>query len=585
MADCYGARFGRLVRKKRGQADISQGELGKRVFASRSNQHEDILKQDVSKLETGKIRRPTARVIAKYREALAHLGYPISDEEMAEIEERNSPAPKLTLALMERNAALANELRLNQTLILEIARAYTPENPANFDSALASIEQALRVAASMFERREVPSNLEAQLNAVLRRVANLAQAGNVSEARRVLSTEQEDLKARADEVTQSRVAAEEIGIFLAQLENDPARAVTHVLARLRLDTPLDYVGSLCTEQERWLMSGRDKGRNFDLAVAIRLGDARLNHARSADERGSALLDLGNAFLTLGEREGSTEKLDQALEAFHEAASELTQDSAPLEWAKAQNALGEALWTIGEREGNAEKLDEALGAFRAALKEWTQERVPLDWARAQNNLGKTLSILGLHERNADRIEQAIESFHAALTEWTKDRSPFEWALAQQNLGNALVTLGEIGGGVERPEQAIKHFHAVLSVRTRDRVPLEWAKTQNSLGTAHLEIGIAKRSEEHLEHALEAFSAALDEWTFARMPLDWAMYWGNQGVALMHLADLRNEIGMAQQALAQIYDAEKALAGGGHVTFALFYRDLGPTAQTLVDRLST
>src|SRR5262245_39752243 len=59
-------------------------------------------------------------------------------------------------------------------------------------------------------------------------------------------------------------------------------------------------------------------------------------------------------------------------------------------------LGIALRTLGEREGDTARLEEAVAAFRDALKERTRERVPLDWAMTQNNLGIALRTLGERE---------------------------------------------------------------------------------------------------------------------------------------------------------------------------------------------
>jgi hypothetical protein len=66
---------------------------------------------------------------------------------------------------------------------------------------------------------------------------------------------------------------------------------------------------------------------------------------------------------------------------------------PLDWAMAQNDLGTALQRLGEREGGTARLEEAVVAYRAALTERTRERVPLQWAMTQNNLGTALSTLG------------------------------------------------------------------------------------------------------------------------------------------------------------------------------------------------
>jgi hypothetical protein len=47
--------------------------------------------------------------------------------------------------------------------------------------------------------------------------------------------------------------------------------------------------------------------------------------------------------------------------------------------------GNALWRLGERESSSNKLEEAIEAYREALKERTRERVPLDWALTTGSL--------------------------------------------------------------------------------------------------------------------------------------------------------------------------------------------------------
>ena len=51
-----------------------------------------------------------------------------------------------------------------------------------------------------------------------------------------------------------------------------------------------------------------------------------------------------------------------------------------------------MWTLGEREGGTERLEQAVTTFTEALKEWTRERVPHDWAMTQKNLGRAIQLL-------------------------------------------------------------------------------------------------------------------------------------------------------------------------------------------------
>jgi tetratricopeptide (TPR) repeat protein len=105
----------------------------------------------------------------------------------------------------------------------------------------------------------------------------------------------------------------------------------------------------------------------------------------------------------------------------------------------QNNLGFALMRLGEGEGGTERLEQAVAAFRSALKEWTRQRVPLDWSLTKNNLGRALLAIGGQESGTARLEEAVAAYRAALEGWTRKRVPFIWATTQNNLGNALWRL--------------------------------------------------------------------------------------------------------------------------------------------------
>jgi hypothetical protein len=68
-------------------------------------------------------------------------------------------------------------------------------------------------------------------------------------------------------------------------------------------------------------------------------------ALRADLGGSSRIDLGN----------------------REALEERTRERVPLDWAMTQNNLGNALLTLGERESGTGKLMEAVAAYREALR--------------------------------------------------------------------------------------------------------------------------------------------------------------------------------------------------------------------------
>jgi hypothetical protein len=71
--------------------------------------------------------------------------------------------------------------------------------------------------------------------------------------------------------------------------------------------------------------------------------------------------------------------------------------------------------LGEREGGTARLEEAVDTYRDALKERTRERVRLQWAMTQNNLGAALSMLGERVSGTARLEAAVSAYRDALQE--------------------------------------------------------------------------------------------------------------------------------------------------------------------------
>ncbi len=513
-----------------------------------------------------------------------------------------------------------------EATLIAMARKISPR-VADRDEALRALEAAADLAAEAQARGETGSNVDAFVDATLRRLATLTAEGNLDAA-----------AAAADEAA----AAAEAG--LAQILDaavrqhllafDAPAAARQIARRLTLETddPGRLFDALRTELDSWYVRGRDKGLNLDLEVSIELARFALDRASDAAERGAALNDLGTALAMLGERESGTARLEEAVAVYRAALEERTRDGAPLDWARTQMRLGNALATLGERESGTARLEEAVAAYRAALEEWTRERVPLDWARTQMNLGAALRALGeresgtarleeavaayraaLEERTRERVpldwamtqtnlgnalltlgvresgtarlEEAVAAYRAALEERTRERVPLDWATTQMNLGNALLTLGERESGTARLEEAVAAYRAALEERTRERVPLDWATTQTNLGTALLTLGVRESGTARLEEAVAAYRAALEETTRERVPLDWANTIGNEGATLLALSERTGDYESAQAALSQLRQAAVVLRNGGHAPWAATFERLVPRAEALVARLSS
>jgi hypothetical protein len=69
---------------------------------------------------------------------------------------------------------------------------------------------------------------------------------------------------------------------------------------------------------------------------------------------------------LGEREGGTARLQEAVAAYRATLSECTREHLPMQWAMTQTNLGTALWAWGERDGDSARLEAAVAAYRAGL---------------------------------------------------------------------------------------------------------------------------------------------------------------------------------------------------------------------------
>ncbi|MCU0829552.1 MAG: tetratricopeptide repeat protein [Tabrizicola sp.] len=369
-------------------------------------------------------------------------------------------------------------------VVKELARRYAPGSDGDFDQARLGLENALQTFQTMRAQNALPHNAADQVDAVLAEVQKLNDAAEFDRAGDTLAQALATQRELVAEHTSGLMRLLDSKVAQATLQNRPQETAEALVERLMLDEPDDPFEALCALQNEWFVRGRDQGLAYDLEVSIALATASLTMDRSADQRGAALLDLGIALQTIGDREKGTARLEEAVTAYRAALKELTRKRAPLAWATVQNNLGNALQVLGMRKAGKARLKKAVIAYRAALEEWTRDRVPLYWAITQNNLGNALSALGKLESGTARLEEAVEAYRAALEEQNRERARLGWAATQNNLGDTLRILGEREAGTERLEEAVTALRAALEEHTRDRLPLSWAMTQGNLGTVEL-----------------------------------------------------------------------------------------------------
>lgn len=540
-------KFGRLVRQRREALGWSQEALAAAAFDNSTR------KGFVSHIEKGKnpnITRQTVRSIARALKIdIEHIPPALRWPEAAEAskdadavgEDIKRHQDDLVASLRDQ----AREFGIKEGMLIALARRYAEGTPGDFEAALSGLERALEVARDERDRGRLPSNMSSAVDAVVARIDALNDSGDLNGGQAALDEE----LAKLDEEDERRKAARarlyDKGVSQAILTRDPGNACRFLVARFDLDAPIDpdeRYGAFRAVFVEWCRQGADKGRNFELEVAIALARVAVQRAGNDDQRGAMRTNLGIALRTLGARESGTARLEEAVAAFHAALEERTRGRVPIDWAMTQNSLGVALQLLGERETGTARLEEAVATYREALEERPRERVPLDWAATQNDLGTALMKLGDRESGTTRLEEAVVTYRAALEERTRERVPRDWAATQNNLGTVLMKLGDRESGTAQLEEAAAAYRAALEELTRERVPLDWAVTQNNLGTALQALGERESGTARLEEAVAAYHAALEEQTRDRVPLNWAVLQTNLGAALHALG--RRESGTAR-----------------------------------------
>ena len=370
---------------------------------------------------------------------------------------------KLLDALDARGVTVrAEEARIERRTILELAQRLKPHEVLDLDQAVKELTAAVGIAIEVSEKGARGSNLGDLVDAVLAGMAAKTRTGDIEGAAREADrgfAEWERAEAERHALSvHSGIALLEAGLRQDILRRDALAAARRVQRIATLEHPDDASARFEMMRERrdaFYARGRDKGVNFDLLVAIEIARLALGSAQDAQQRGTALNNLGNALAALGERESGTARLEEAVTAYRDALEEWTRERVPLDWAMTQN-LGAALNRLGERESGTARLDEAVTAYRDALKEVNRERVPLDWASTQSNLGYALQALGERESDTARLEEAVTAYRDALKERTRERVPLRWAASLGNEGVVLMLLAERREDVAMAETALSQI---------------------------------------------------------------------------------------------------------------------------------
>ena len=267
--------------------------------------------------------------------------------------------------------------------------------------------------------------------------------------------------------------------------------------------------------------------------------APLDYARAQNNLGTAYRSLPT-----GDR---GENLARAVEFYQEALRFRTPQAAPLGYAATQSNLGIAYRDLptGDR---GENLARAIACFEEALTVCTPEAAPLDYAMTQNSLGTAYRSLPTGDRG-ENLARAVEFYQEALRFCTPEAAPLDYATTQNLLGESFLNL-PTGDRSANLAQAIGHFQEALRIYTPETTPLEYAMTQNNLGVAYRQLPTGDVAA-NVTRAIECFQRALRFHTPETAPLDYARTQNNLGGAYMSLptSDRRTNLEKAIECLQE------------------------------------
>ena len=306
----------------------------------------------------------------------------------------------------------AHRLGVQEGMLISLARRYAPDDPANADAALKSLEVALETAARMKAREITAQNSGAETDSVIAEVNRLNALDQMAEADALIATAQRDIDAKAAEIDAQRALLHTLGLDQARLLAAPDRAAEIILAELIRQAPASGLfRALHDTWEEWFDRGHDKGVAFDLSVALHLARANLDRSKGV-QRLQAMADLGITQFRLGEMEGRDDRLKQSLATWRTFLEGTPRKRDHENWALGMNNHAMVLQTFGKREVGTARLLEAVDAFGKVLTVYKRDRVPLDWAASWGNMGEALSLIADRTDDLAMARQALQQLEEA-----------------------------------------------------------------------------------------------------------------------------------------------------------------------------
>lgn len=359
------AAFATLLRRKRGEAGLSQQQLAESVF------DDPARKADISRLENGRVANPQEQTIQRLCTALG-----ITDTEMAPIRSGLSAAEQL-----------ANIPGLTRDNLELLASRFDADRPH------AQTDGALR--AFLTDKAQEYRDYKAQIDALDDRVAAIANLKGAAQdaAARLDFDEVETLLSRVDEV-ETEIAAD---TKLARARNALMRGRVQQAYDI-LSAAADSFGSVDAlaparrrlDYSELLYSHGLRYGGSGLVLSARMIGAALD---STDRAADPLLwaraqnNLANALSHQGTRTGGpggAALLAEAVAAYRAALEVYTRADHPVDWAMTQENLALAEESLAGHDATADPRPHLLAALdhvAAALEVYDPAHMSYDYGTA------------------------------------------------------------------------------------------------------------------------------------------------------------------------------------------------------------
>lgn len=447
--------------------------------------------------------------------------------------------------------ARAQAVGINEAALIKLAEKASENSISDTNQAFIELTNAVERLIELQAKAARGSNLDDNLQRVMREMAALSAKGEFVLATQRGESALQELDAQEERMRLSRLAIYDnlIETDLAQL--DPESAAKRIVEKARIEAPDNIFDAVLNALNETLLEGERQAGLLLLQLALHLSDQSLTIAHDPNEKAMSYGSRGNVLINLGQRSKGEESLycfNEAVKAFDSALELNTRDAMPANWALTQMNRAITLRNLGERASGEEALkyfNDTIKAYNLALEIRTRDAEPKDWAVTQMNRAVALRNLGERTSGEEALRyfnDAVSSYDSILEVWTIDSAPIDWAKTQMNRANALSMLGMIASDEEALiylNKAAKGYSLALKVCTQNNRPFEWASIQANHANCLSMLGegsSGKKAVIYLNQAKKAYDLTLEVWTRNATPAQWAKTQMNRAVLLANLGSL-------------------------------------------------